>query len=393
MNRLMKLIFVIILTINSFLVIGQITDFSLQTNYVAVRTPTRTAAQSYYEFWDSKIGWAGVYCGKIISMGSIESAGNMTINPTTANNNNLVFKTNGNNLGIIGSDGSISGTNANNFGMYVYGNNNLEFWTNTAKRLTINGIGNIGIGTDLPKHKLQIVDNSYNGTLVIKSGAITNDFTITGVTYPRQFGLGVIAGQNYETDIPLTQPDWLSGYGGYIGGWFDANAGGEYNTNISGVISVVRGVGSGKAYGFYSNLTDVTGSYAKYGIYTQGETYNYFSGNVLIGKNTQTNTTYKLDVAGKGRFDEVVVNTSGADFVFAPNYKLRSLSEVEQHIKEKGHLPEVPSATEMQENGLSVSEMQTKLLQKVEELTLYVIEQNKIIKTQEERIKALEISK
>ncbi|RQO80225.1 hypothetical protein DBR40_00995 [Pedobacter sp. KBW01] len=103
------------------------------------------------------------------------------------------------------------------------------------------------------------------------------------------------------------------------------------------------------------------------------------NGNVLIGKTSQTNTAYMLDVNGKARANEIVVNTTGADFVFENDYKLRSLKDVEAFVKQNKHLPEVPSAKAMQENGLGVSEMQTKLLQKVEELTLYLIEQNKRI--------------
>jgi len=103
------------------------------------------------------------------------------------------------------------------------------------------------------------------------------------------------------------------------------------------------------------------------------------NGNLLIGKTIQTNSTYKLDINGKARANEIVVNTTGADFVFEKDYKLRSLKAVEAFVKQNKHLPEVPSAKFMQENGLGVSEMQTKLLQKVEELTLYLIEQNKRI--------------
>lgn len=99
------------------------------------------------------------------------------------------------------------------------------------------------------------------------------------------------------------------------------------------------------------------------------------SGNVGIG--TANPGNYKLNVSGKIRADEIVVNTSGADFVFAPEYKLATLSEVDSFIKENNHLPGMASADEMKEYGISVSEMQTKLLQKIEEMTLYLLEQNK----------------
>jgi len=103
------------------------------------------------------------------------------------------------------------------------------------------------------------------------------------------------------------------------------------------------------------------------------------TGHLLIGKTSQTNDAYKLDVSGSIRANEVVVNTTGADFVFENNYQLPSLSSVEAYIKANKHLPSVASASDMQQNGVGVSELQTSLLQKVEELTLYIIELEKRI--------------
>ena len=86
---------------------------------------------------------------------------------------------------------------------------------------------------------------------------------------------------------------------------------------------------------------------------------------------------YKLNVAGTIRAEEIIVNTSGADYVFSPDYKLASLAEVERHIREKRHLPDMPSAKEAQAKGIGVAQMQTKLLEKIEGLTLYLIELKK----------------
>ena len=86
---------------------------------------------------------------------------------------------------------------------------------------------------------------------------------------------------------------------------------------------------------------------------------------------------------GTIRASEIIVSTTGADFVFADDYELRPLSEVKTFIQENKHLPEIKSAQEMQENGVGINELQTQLLQKIEELTLYILQQ-------EERIKALE---
>ncbi len=118
-------------------------------------------------------------------------------------------------------------------------------------------------------------------------------------------------------------------------------------------------------------------------------------GNVGIGTTTPTQ---KLDVAGTIRAHEIKVEVSaGADFVFSPDYNLKPLSEIESFIQTNNHLPEIPSEKVMQEEGLNMNEFQIKLLQKIEELTLYVIEQNKTIEKQQKAIELLnthlEISK
>lgn len=93
---------------------------------------------------------------------------------------------------------------------------------------------------------------------------------------------------------------------------------------------------------------------------------------------------------GKLEAKEVKVTlTPTADFVFDENYNLPTLENIEKHIKEKKHLPEVASAKEMEKEGVNVGEFQIKLLQKIEELTLYVIEQNKQLKKQAEEIEEL----
>ncbi len=102
-------------------------------------------------------------------------------------------------------------------------------------------------------------------------------------------------------------------------------------------------------------------------------------GNVGIGT---INPFYKLDVQGVVRAHEVRVNlNSGADFVFENNYKLMPLSELYRFILENKHLPDIPTAMKMTESDTDLGELQIKLLQKIEELTLYVIELNKEIQT------------
>lgn len=100
-----------------------------------------------------------------------------------------------------------------------------------------------------------------------------------------------------------------------------------------------------------------------------------------IGINTTTFTVngidYKLAVNGKILAKEIVVETNWSDFVFDKDYSLMPLSEVEKYIATHKHLPDVPSAGEVETNGVALGQSQSLLLQKIEELTLYTIEINK----------------
>lgn len=122
---------------------------------------------------------------------------------------------------------------------------------------------------------------------------------------------------------------------------------------------------------------------------------NPFGGNVGIGT---ANPKNKLDVKGIIHSQEVKVDMSDwSDFVFRKEYNLPTLGEVEKHIVEKGHLENIPSEKEVLKNGINLGEMNAKLLQKIEELTLYMIEQEKrtenlkmIISEQNKRLEKLE---
>ncbi|WP_417887142.1 hypothetical protein [Zunongwangia sp.] len=117
---------------------------------------------------------------------------------------------------------------------------------------------------------------------------------------------------------------------------------------------------------------------------------NDLGGSVAIGSvNTKG---FKLAIKGKTIAEEVKIATysNWADFVFEENYELPSLLDVEKHIKKEGHLKNIPRKDEIKNNGFFLGEMNAKLLQKIEELTLYTIEQEKKLNKQADKIKELE---
>jgi trimeric autotransporter adhesin len=144
------------------------------------------------------------------------------------------------------------------------------------------------------------------------------------------------------------------------GTWFNNNA----NTNVAAFTgmfsdSYVGLYGTGSGWGFLMNTQD---------------------GRVAIGTDTPANG-YKLSVFGKAICEELVVQLKGAwpDYVFKKNYRLQPLAELEKFIAENKHLPNIPVAADIEKNGLQVGDMQKKMIEKIEELTLYVIELKKEI--------------
>jgi len=105
--------------------------------------------------------------------------------------------------------------------------------------------------------------------------------------------------------------------------------------------------------------------------------YNYINGKLSVGT-SKADPDALFTVAGNINSRELKVKVNaGADFVFHPAYQLPELQSIEKYVKLNKHLPEIPSAKEMKESGLLVGDFQIKLLQKIEELTLYIIDLKK----------------
>lgn len=157
------------------------------------------------------------------------------------------------------------------------------------------------------------------------------------------------------------------------------------STNEGGSLTLINPTKTGSQYNTWIlyNMNNAYGSSLQF--------WNYSADGTKSSSRLKLSDDGDMAVFGKFEAKEVKVTTTPtADFVFAEDYNLPKLEDVEKHIKENKHLPEIASAKEMEKEGVNVGEFQIKLLQKIEELTLYSIEQNKNLKEQAERIKKLE---
>ncbi len=273
--------------------------------------------------------------------------------------------------------------------------------------MTIQDNGNVGIGISSPSHLLHLksstpyiafedTENTYGsyGTITqYQDGTMIFDANFNNTATPGSFMWRANGGNNVRIVINNS---------GNVGiGTLDP---GSYKLNVNGYIhsngidelptypytkSIVNGADAGSiilqagSSPTYVSKISIAGRSAGSGIqfFTRNNEIVRVTDDGNVGIGTINPGSYKLNVVGNIRADEVVVNTTGADFVFEPDYKLRELDEIEKYIKEKKRLPDIAPATEMKENGINVSEMQTKLLQKIEELTLYLIELKKEIES------------
>jgi hypothetical protein len=170
------------------------------------------------------------------------------------------------------------------------------------------------------------------------------------------------------------------------------NGTGGSGTNIAGAnLTMAAGKGTGSAAGGYLDFqTSDAGSTGNSLQSLTSKMRIMSNGNVGIG--TTTPGPYKLAVEGTigARKVKVTQVTPWADYVFNGDYPLMPLKELDDYIHKNKHLPDVPSASEVEKNGIDLGDNQAILLKKIEELTLYAIDQNKKIAELQKRIVALE---
>ena len=260
---------------------------------------------------------------------------------------------------------------------------------------------NVGIGTTTPNHLLQL-HNGNNPTLAIGKG---NENTTGKSTL--HFNAGTGTHQNgfsiqYRKDAYYDRLDFIDGSGLQKLSILNGGNLGIGTTSPSSKLHILSETSSAlMVERLNSNLFGFEIGGSSFGLYDyttlkyQWQSYlgnMYFvqsGGNVGIG--TIDTKGYRLAVAGKAIAEEIVVKLQGnwPDYVFEDSYQLPSLSETEKYIKTNKHLPDVPSADQVEEHGLSLGKMNAILLKKVEELMLYLIEQDKKIELQQAEIDKL----
>jgi hypothetical protein len=246
--------------------------------------------------------------------------------------NSIVFAEN-----AASSGQSIGNVGTEQYSIQVEGNSNALGFLSSANGNTPNMVllqnGNVGIGMANPQYRLDVL--TPHG-----SGVNNNN----------------VYGSNGDSHYFIVGKQAVSYFGGYS----------TVRMNLGTGFSEVQ-VGS-------SNLSQSVNLLV--------------TGNVGIGT---TNPTEKLSVNGNIRSQKLIVTQTGwSDYVFDSTYQLKPLTEIEQFIKDNKHLPDVPSAKEVEKAGIDVGENQAVLLKKIEELTLYMIEMKKDNAAMEKEIEALQ---
>lgn len=324
-----------------------------------------------------------------------------TAQTTGQGTGNMQWKTNGN----MASDN------------HYLGSNNLKpiiFKTNALEHMRLTPAGYLGIGLSNPSSPLHVLGTStLEGTLYLREldGGVQLDNTsrllyldTTDKTHEIDYPdfIAKIQGGVYAPPVPL-EPLGICELAGYLDNPYWQNG---THKIYSECPEVFVGIGTDAPM----EMLDVRGNGYFEGTVSVGNPFTpttaaYFQGYTNLG-NSSPWMRFTVNDNGVDKTAFLIENDGSIwctaarvrlkedipvpDYVFQPNYQLMPLNEVKAYVEEHSHLPEIPSEEELREEGLNLEEMQLKLLQKVEELTLYVIAQEEEKEALKARVKALE---
>lgn len=268
----------------------------------------------------------------------------------------------------------------------VNGTSYLRSYSGTSGYIEYNGVmriltnGNMGLGVTSPTEKLDINGNAKISGNINVTDITASDITASSVTASDITASSITSSGDLTASSFKAGNEWF-GFEPTANNWTGFNL----RNSSSSQKRIILGVNNGTlgATSFEDRVVlSIENEGWNHSMDIKANGNAYFKGNMGIG--TAINSAYMLSVNGKIRAKEIKVEADWSDFVFEDDYNLRSLKEVESFIKENKHLPDVPSEKEVTENGVDLGAMQSTLLQKIEELTLYVIEQDKRIEKLEQ---------
>jgi hypothetical protein len=278
----------------------------------------------------------------------LDVAGNVSIN-----NNSLFLKDENHGLSQANT---LAGVNINGDGPFLYG------WGGGALGINQNGVytkilnwnenGNVGIGTDNPTAKLDV------------HGNIRTNYNQIFLTADDYHGLGWF--QTYAGDT-IDGPVLY----GYSGGSLAIKQGTTTKNILIWKANGSVGIGTDNPEAKLEVSTDAT----------QG------GKSIAVNDNVSGMDVFRVMNNGNVYSTELTIRLKEQfpDYVFAKDYQLMSLNDLDNFISKNNHLPNIPTANEVEKNGLSVGEMQTRQMEKIEELTLYILELHKRIEELEKK--------
>lgn len=302
-------------------------------------------------------------------------------------------------------------------GLFILGSSSFAQWggSNTTTGDTYRD-GNVGIGTGAPSQRLDVRGNIYTtGSMIVDGGDLllartTNDYGFIirpDIVGKKNLAFAVAGGGPLDLLYLNSNTSYFTGNVGM--GTANPVQKLDVRGNIYTTGSMIVDGGdlflarTTNDYGFIvrpnvpnkKNLAFAVEGGGSLDLLHVNSNLSYFAGSIGIGTTNFNTSDYKLAVDGKigARAVKVTLQNPFPDYVFDSTYELRPLANLSKYIDQNKHLPGIPSAAEVEkEGGVELGEMNVKLLEKVEELTLYILELNKKLEQQQKEIDLLKQS-
>lgn len=324
-----------------------------------------------------------------------------------------------NNHGYLGSDEyGVYGESNSNIGVYgksqtgtaVHGHSvhgTGGYFSSSDGNGLVVAAGRVGIGTLSPEDTLHVQHDNEgvikvgtattngNATIIFEEGstdvmALRYDGTSNDLKIDDEItgNTRMIIGRSGSVGIGTTSPDTMLEVNGDGSSWSNGFLALKNLSHDAGIRIYDGDSTANLKYSIYNNHSQGDILRISPGTSGSGGITITETGSVGIGTTSPNNA---FDVVGTIRAEEIIVDTGWADYVFEDDYVRMDLDEVEKHIGLKGHLPGMPTEAEVKENGIGLGAFQAKLLEKIEELTLYIIDQKKEIDVLKRKVAQLKV--